>query len=200
MEWIRACMWDDQTMATFLDVNNLGTRDAFVERRVAMIEDGSWALKDILSNATFRIGVAPMPAGPARRATLATTDGFGIFAGTRHLQEAWDLLKFLIGKEYGLAMAKANFLQPARASLVDQWVKIVQDEYPQSTKDLDIAVFADGHLQGYSVTAEAFPNMVDAIPLAYAAWDQIFTLGQAPVDIMKDVSLKIQALQKDTGS
>jgi multiple sugar transport system substrate-binding protein len=200
MEWIRARMWDDKTMATFLDVNNLGTRQAFIEQRVAMIEDGSWALKDILSGATFRIGLAPMPAGPIRRATLATTDGFGIYTGTRHLQEAWELLKFLISEDYGLAMAKANFLQPARASLVDQWVKIVQDEYPQSTKDLDIAVFADGHLQGYSVTAEAFPNMDDAIRLAYAAWDQIFTLGQAQVEIMKDVSLKIQELQKDSSS
>ena len=29
-----------------------------------MVEDGSWALKDILDGAEFRVGVAPLPAGP----------------------------------------------------------------------------------------------------------------------------------------
>ncbi len=82
MEWIRARMWDDRVMASLLDVNNLGTRDAFVGKRIAMVEDGSWALKDILANAEFRVGVAPFPAGPVRRVTLATTDGFGIYKGT----------------------------------------------------------------------------------------------------------------------
>jgi ABC-type glycerol-3-phosphate transport system substrate-binding protein len=100
-------------MATLPTVREPGTREAFVAAKVAMVEDGSWALKDILSDARFRLGVAPMPAGPARRVTLATTDGFGIYAGTRHPQESWELLKFLIGKDYGRAMARANFLQPA---------------------------------------------------------------------------------------
>jgi len=73
MEWIRARMWDDRVMASFLDVQNVSTREAFVSQRVAMVEDGSWALKDILTGADFRIGVAPMPVGPVQRATLATT-------------------------------------------------------------------------------------------------------------------------------
>ena len=82
-------MWDDQVMATSLDVKNMGTSQAFSEERVAMVEDGSWALKSILTNAGFRIGVAPFPKGPARRATLVTTDGFGIYNAPRHPQESW---------------------------------------------------------------------------------------------------------------
>lgn len=198
LEWIRARMWDDRVMASFLDVNNLGTRDAFVGQRVAMVEDGSWALKDILANSTFRVGVAPFPAGPVRRVTLATTDGFGIYKGTQNPQAAWNLLKFLISKEYGLAMARANFLQPARASLVEDWVGYIREEFPEKTKDMDIAAFADGHLKGYSVTTEIFPNMDEAKRLAYAAWEQIFTLGKAPVDIMKSTSQQIQEAQQNT--
>ena len=120
LEWLRARMWDDRVMATFADVQ-MGTSQAFVAGLVAMVEDGSWALKDILAGAKFRVGVAPFPAGPARRVTLATTDGFGIYSGTRHPEAAWELVKFLISKEYGRAMARANFLQPARASLVEEW-------------------------------------------------------------------------------
>ncbi|MCP4607302.1 MAG: extracellular solute-binding protein, partial [Planctomycetes bacterium] len=41
MEWIRARMWDDQVLATFLDVQNVSTREAFISQQVAMVEDGS---------------------------------------------------------------------------------------------------------------------------------------------------------------
>ena len=196
LEWVRARMWDDKVMPTSLDVQNVGTRQAFVTGQLAMVEDGSWALKDILASTDFRVGVAPFPAGPARRATLATTDGFGIFAGTKHPEAAWELLKFLISKDYGRAMARAHFLQPARASIVDDWVGYIRAEYPQKAKDVDIAAFADGHLKGYSVVAETFPNMADAARLATAAWQEIFTLGQAPVEMMKRVSEQIEAAQQ----
>jgi multiple sugar transport system substrate-binding protein len=196
MEWLRARMWDDKVMATLLDVQNLSTRQAFITERIAMVEDGSWALKDILHEADFRVGVAPMPAGPARRVTLATTDGFGIYAGTQHPDASWQLLKFLISKEYGRAMAKANFLQPARASLVNDWAGFIRQEFPDKAEDVDIAAFADGHVKGYSVTAEIFSNQEVARQLIYPAWDQIFTLGQLPVEHMQTICEQIQAEQR----
>jgi multiple sugar transport system substrate-binding protein len=159
------------------------------------VEDGSWALKDILTGADFRVGVAPFPAGPVRRVTLATTDGFGIYAGTRHPDAAWELLKFLTSVDYGRAMARANFLQPARASLVDDWTDFVRAEFPGKIMDYDIAAFADGHIKGYSVTAEVFENMSEAKRIAYAAWDQIFVLGQAPVDEMGTACRQIEESQ-----
>ena len=195
LEWLRARMWDDKVMATFLDVQSLGTRDAFAAGRIAMVEDGSWALKDILAEADFRVGVAPFPAGPVRRVTLATTDGFGIYSGTKHPDEAWELVKFLISKKYGLAMAKANFLQPARASLVGEWAGFIRAEFPEKAADVDVAAFADGHVKGYSVTTEVFPNMSDAKLVAYDAWDQILTLGQGSVGDMQAVCAQIEEAQ-----
>jgi len=196
MEWLRARMWDEKVMATFLDVQKLETRTAFIDQKIAMVEDGSWALKDILDGAKFRVGVAPFPAGPSRRVTLATTDGFGIYAGTKHPEEAWEFLKFLISKEYGLAMARTNFLQPARSSLVPDWVNYVRQGYPEKAKEIDIAAFADGQIKGYSVTAEIFPNMVGVGEIANAAWDQIFTLGKAPVGNIATVCQQIETIQK----
>jgi len=142
------------------------------------------------------VGLAAFPAGPARRATLATTDGFGIYAGTKHPEAAWELLKFLVSKEYGRAMAKAQFLQPARGSLVEEWVQFVRAEFPDKAQDLNIAVFADGQRKGYSVIGEEFANQADAQRLANAAWQQIFTLGQSPVQIMEDVSRQIEEAQQ----
>ena len=195
MEWLRARMWDDRVMATAQDVQNVSTRQAFINQQVAMVEDGSWALKDILTGADFRVGVAPFPAGPVRRVTLATTDGFGIYAGTRYPDAAWELLKFLTSVDYGRAMARANFLQPARASLVDDWTDFVRAEFPGKIMDYDIAAFADGHIKGYSVTAEVFENMAEAKRIVYAAWDQIFVLGQAPVDEMGTACRQIEESQ-----
>ncbi|MCB0226335.1 MAG: sugar ABC transporter substrate-binding protein [Anaerolineae bacterium] len=193
--WLYERMWQDRSMATSLDVNKMETRQAFASGQVAMVEDGSWALKDILSQANFRVGVAPFPAGPARRVTLATTDGFGIYAGTRYPEAAWELVKFLISKDYGRAMAQASFLQPARASLIDEWIRFVQQEFPDQAQGIDLAAFADGQLNGYSVTAEIFANMADARRLAYAAWDKIFTLGQGSVEQMNAVCRQIEAAQ-----
>jgi len=196
LEWIRERMWTDHVMPTSLDVQKMGTREAFVAGRLAMVEDGSWALKDILSGANFRVGVATFPAGPARRATLATTDGFGIYAGTRHPDAAWELLRFLISKDYGRAMAKAHFLQPARASIVDDWVAFVRDEYPDKAQNIDLAAFADGHRKGYSVIAETFANMADAARIANSTWEQIFTLGNASIELIKTASSQIEQAQQ----
>ncbi len=54
----------------------------------------------------------------AQYEALVTSDGFGIYAGIQHPKEVWGFLKFLIGDEYDIAMARANFLQLAKASHV----------------------------------------------------------------------------------
>jgi ABC-type glycerol-3-phosphate transport system substrate-binding protein len=201
LEWVRARMWDDKVMATFTDVNNVGTAVAFSEGKLAMVEDGSWALKSILENAPFRIGVTPIPAGPAGRTTLSTTDGFGIYSRTRHPGAAWELVKFLVSKEYALAMAKANLLQPARLSLVDDWERLVKQQYPQKARGMDLDVFAAPHRDGYSVVQETFPrNMEEATRLLLDAFTKIFTLGQESVDILRGVSRQIEAAQANATS
>jgi multiple sugar transport system substrate-binding protein len=174
----------------------MSTRQAFISKRIAMVEDGSWGLKDILSSAKFRVGVAPFPSGPVRKVTLASTDGFGIYSGTRNPDAAWTLMKFLISKEYGRAMAHADFLQPARASLVGDWINYIEEQFPVETKELNLVAFAEGQLKGYSVVAEIFANMGDAMRIAQDAWDQILTLGQQPTDSILVASQKIQEAQK----
>ncbi len=95
-------------------------------------------------------------------------------------------------------MAHANFLQPARASLIADWIGYVHAEFPQATREIDLQAFAEGQRQGYSVVTEVFANMAEAKQLAQDTWDQILTLGQAPTDKMKLVSQQIQAAQNQS--
>jgi multiple sugar transport system substrate-binding protein len=196
LQWLYDRMQMDKVMATSLDVAEVGTQAAFIAGQVAMVEDGSWALKNILTNAQFRIGLAPFPAGPAGRVTLATTDAYGIWANTEHPDESWELMKFLIDDEYVLAQAEAQFLQPARKSLVQAWADIIRQQFPDQTQDLDIEAFADGHEKGYSVVVETFANQGEARPLLREALDLIFTLNEQPVSYMQEVCAEIEAGQQ----
>lgn len=199
LEWLRARMWDDRVMASLLDVDNVSTRQAFISQKVAMVEDGSWALRDILEGVTFNLGIAPFPAGPKKKVTLATTDGFGIYAGTKHPEAAWEFMKFLVSKDYGRAMARAHFLQPARQSIVSDWVGYIQGEFPDKTKDVNIAAFADGHIKEYSVVTESFPNMLGVGDLSKATFDKIYTLGKSPVSEVSKLAAELEVLQKSSG-
>lgn len=196
LAWLRARMWDDRVMATYPDVQYMSPRSAFINQRVAMVEEGSWVLKDILRDTDFHIGVVPLPAGRKQRVTLATSDGFGIYGRTEYPAAAWELLQFLTSSDYGLALAKADFLQPARASLLDAWMGFVRAEFPEKTEDLDLSTFADGHMKGYSVTVEIAENMGEVQPRMAAAFEKIFTLGQAPVETLHVVCAQINQLQK----
>ncbi|MCC6192562.1 MAG: sugar ABC transporter substrate-binding protein [Anaerolineales bacterium] len=201
IEWLRARFWDDQVMATSLAVQKVATREAFYTGRLAMVEDGSWALKDILTHAQFSIGVAPLPAGPVRRATLATTDGYGIYAGTRNPEAAWELVKFLTGQEYGRALARTNLLQPARASLVEEWIGFVRNEFVTAAAAADLATFASSHLSGESVTVETFANMNGVRTVTDAAFEEILTLGRAAVaERLLAVCESIGAIQQGAAS
>ena len=195
MQWLRDRMWRDHTMASRLDVQNLSVTEAFIQGRLAMVEDGSWSLKPVLEGARFRVGVTTFPAGPTRRVTMSTTDGFGIYKNTQYPEAAWEFMKFLISARYGRSMAQAHLLQPARASLVDEWIAIVREQYPAQTREMDLASFAEGHIRGYSVTPEIFVNQDEARRLTGTAWEQIYTLGRAPVDMMREVAARVGAAQ-----
>jgi multiple sugar transport system substrate-binding protein len=196
VEWLRARAWDDRVMANKLRVNNLAPSAAFASGRLAMAEDGSWALNEILSNARFRVGVAPFPAAPVRRTTSATIDGFGIYAGTRYPDAAWEFVKFLVSKEYGRALARAGLMQPARASLIEDWAVAVRERFPEQAKDLDIAAFAEGHVWGYAVTPETAADIGSASRIVNDAMEKIITFGDGSTDLLKTAAQEIDATQR----
>ena len=73
----------------------------------------------------------------------------------------------------------------------------IREEFPEKAQNLDLTAFADGHLRGYSVTVEIADNMAEVEPQLTAAFEQIFTLGQAPVSMMHAVCAQINRTQRN---
>jgi multiple sugar transport system substrate-binding protein len=195
LEWLRARTWDDKVMANKLRVNNLAPSAAFAAGRLAMAEDGSWALNDILSNAKFRVGVAPFPAAPVRRVTSATIDGWGIYKGTKHPEAAWEFVKFLVSKDFGRALARDGLMQPARLSLLPDWQQAVRERFPDQAREIDVSAFADGHLKGYAVTPEPAANIGSASKILGDAMEQLITFGSGSVETIRQAAAAIDASQ-----
>ena len=60
---------------------------------------------------------------------------------------------------------------------------------------MDIAAFADYHVNGNSVTAKLLPNMEDSTSIAYSAWISNLALGWGNVNQMEDVWAQIEVVQ-----
>ena len=71
----------------------------------------------------------------------------------------------------------------------------VADAFPEKANGVDLAAFAEGHIQGYSVTSEIFANMAEAKRIVSAAWQRVFTLGQASLEEIAEACRQIEAAQ-----
>ena len=114
IEFLRSLRWDARAVAP------PGVEPSFIAGQAAIWEDGSWRLVEMLGRTkdgypkvSFEWNVFPMPIGPSgKRYTLATTDGYAINRNTKHLEEAYALLKFLCGPVANQIKAQYLALQP----------------------------------------------------------------------------------------
>lgn len=74
--------------------------DVFESGKIAMQITGPWTLEGYEKILKFRWDVAPFPKGPGGRQTRYAGIGYGVWSGTRHKREAWELVKFLCSQEF----------------------------------------------------------------------------------------------------
>ncbi|MFA4645943.1 ABC transporter substrate-binding protein [Pyrococcus kukulkanii] len=78
--------------------------DAFGQQKVAMVISGNWMIPFLADQfPNFKYGedwdIAPLPAGKAGRVTMAYTVILGINSKSKHVKEAWEFVKFVVGPE-----------------------------------------------------------------------------------------------------
>jgi len=91
---------------------------AFGEGLAAMTIEGNWMIpymNQTYPNVTY--SVAPLPAGPAGRATLLFTVGLAIPYNDKHPQQAWEFLKFFTSVQGQTQWVELGLALPTRMSL-----------------------------------------------------------------------------------
>jgi multiple sugar transport system substrate-binding protein len=122
-------MWlGDKSMPTTQQLAQFGY-DGFLSGIAAMGVSGHWSVPDY-SKVTFKWDVAPMPKGPAGRATGVNSAGFVIAKDTKSPKEAWEFVKFATSDAGQSELAKIGLAIPIRESVakspayLDQPIKI----------------------------------------------------------------------------
>jgi multiple sugar transport system substrate-binding protein len=89
---------------------------AFASGRVAMILDGPWDLPRYKRLAGLDWAIAPLPEGPAGRATYLAGEQLAIFKQSRHPDEAWTFVKWVTSPKIQARFSAASGYLPVRRS------------------------------------------------------------------------------------
>lgn len=143
---------------------------------VAMWQTGSWDISSTMQNAKAAWNVAARPRGPVARSAIHTTDGFMIYAGTKHPQEAVTFLRFLTSPEAEEIMMLQGNLQPARRSLGLKYATATV----AAQRGYNVRVFIDQ--TAYARPAPLFRNQKAVNDILYPALDRIFWENAVPLE------------------
>jgi multiple sugar transport system substrate-binding protein len=134
-------MWlSDKSMPTEQQLAQYGW-DGFLSGVAAMGVSGHWSVPEY-STAAFKWDIAPMPMGPAGRATEVNSAGFVIAKDSKSPDAAWAFVKYAFSDAGQSELAKVGLAIPVRKSVaesaayLDQAVKIDHALY---VKALDYA-------------------------------------------------------------
>ena len=158
------------------------SRDHFIAGSGALLEDGVWYYQRMVAaGIDFTPKIAHMPRGPARRATLATIDGYAVAYHTQHPEEAIQFLRYLISPEANLIRAKYYGRQPARRSTLGEWTQMMNELLP----GLDGDIVAEIGTYAYSQPLYSDPQLASS--MISAAWRRIFVDNEPAAIVMNEV-------------
>ena len=124
--------------------------DAFESGRVAMQVTGPWTFEGYSRVLKFRWGASVFPRGPGGRQTRLAGGGLAIWAGSRHKRAAWELTKFLTGRQYGEKYVSLLTEVPGRRS-------VAYGAYSRQTFPCDVKVILDS-VDPRSSTVRVWPR------------------------------------------
>jgi multiple sugar transport system substrate-binding protein len=138
----------------------------------------------------FKWDIAPLPEGPEGRFPMLGQAGYTMFAGSKHPEEAKELLKFLTSQE-GIT-ASSTFFVPPRESVLssDEFVNQPNNPPVESIQravidEMDNARLQEGHMEWQKID--------NAIQFGF---DELFGQLKKPDEILKGMEEKINPILK----
>lgn len=107
-------LYDDQQFRSFSQAHDVG----FASQWLAMVMDGPWNLPRYRQMQNVDWAVAPLPAGPVRRATYLAGEHLAIFRRSNHPDAAWTFIKWMLRPETQAAFSmKSGYLPVTQSTL-----------------------------------------------------------------------------------
>jgi multiple sugar transport system substrate-binding protein len=196
LEWMRARLWDDNSVAQPLQVEQQGEAEIWSTGLVATSEGGMGNVSYYADAAQFNWALTHIPKGPARRATLGTNDGWAIYKGTKHVNEAWEFMQLLTGSDFQKLIMKSWGGIPNRLSLIESWKSTITESFPVlANANLDAVLEALD--EGYPMMMEEFKKQAESGTLINAALEKVFVVGDTPVSYFKEVAQQVTQLNRE---
>jgi len=132
----------------------------FVQGQCAMVDMDTWNLlgfAEALHGPSVKFDFLPYPVFPAGRTTFCTADFYAIAANCKHVDAAWDLLRWVsVEPAWQRATFAYSLRSPALNSLWDEWATTIQQVVP-FFKGKDFHWFGDAAAKGYAYPVEYYP-------------------------------------------
>ncbi|MCM3766396.1 sugar ABC transporter substrate-binding protein [Neobacillus niacini] len=138
----------------------------------------------------FAWDIAPLPEGPKGRFPMLGQAGYGLFKGSKHTEEAKELLKFFTSQE-GI-QATSTFFVPPRESVLssDEFVNQPNNPPAESIKRAVIDEMDNARLQAGHIEWQKIDNAIQF------GFDELFGQLKKPEEILKGMEDKIDPLLK----
>ncbi len=147
LQWVHDRIWKQNVSA---QPSQRGNANLMRDGRAAMWEQGGWDVirfaRDIGDAFDWDVTIYPRN---KQRGTVATTDGWAIWSGSKVQDACWLLLKFLQTDEWNDIMMRVTGNGPARKSLADKWIRTLKASTPKLA-DKNLTALVDGMAKGYA--------------------------------------------------
>lgn len=115
---------------------NQGQSKLFTAGKIGMNISGSWAAELIYKKEIkdFKYDVAPIPKGPKARVSIICGAAYAVLKRSQHKEEAWELVKWMTGKEYQRSAAMRSQIIPSRKSVAESGAYLGLNADPNNRK------------------------------------------------------------------
>ncbi|MGE5483084.1 MAG: ABC transporter substrate-binding protein [Bacteroidota bacterium] len=142
LQWLLDLKYRYKVASIDQDIWSYGNfQNAFAAGAIGMFVDAPYMTARLSQN--MKWDVAHIPAGPAGRFTRIAGSAHSISKTTKHLEQAWRLLRFLSGEPGQKALSAAFGVMPALRQLATDW--ILSDPKPNPANKL---VFVEAFAYG----------------------------------------------------
>jgi multiple sugar transport system substrate-binding protein len=160
-------------------MGELGWWDVFSSGKIAFMESHSWTVTNYIRQNDFKWDFIDLPvARDGNKAGLTFVNGYSIYAGTKHPEEAVKLVRFLTEPWAAKQMCLGILgLQPARRDVVESWDKDSMGaragyDVAAFTRIMDHARLIPIFKDDKQITTEIFNPI----------WDQIWVTGDLELE------------------